>query len=236
MFYRNIEYYRICRTWDYKKNEIQRYVRVGDTAKERKASLIEAKLIDELLQQQQVVCKSLKVNNGELYFQASGKIVGINRVFYKNSKPPFNFLHEFSVRFNPKRINTNSKKPIRCTSVGIDYHGLKTAYEIAVEKMAMFAEIEHNKPLIDLMLTSFKYYSFDPSLKINQKYVNSKGKYDPNEKMLDSRLHIDFNEVAEKTGIATLNKIEKNLLKELQEYQAKNPTDKKNQSENIDQW
>lgn len=227
MFYKEIEYYRICRTWDRNNVQIQRYVRVGRTAKEKKQSLLEAKAIDETLRQRQISDRLLKINNGEAYFHDTGKVVGINRVFYNHRGRD---SHLFTIRANPG----NGKK-IRYSSVSIDSHGLKTAYELAVKKYTEFVGIEHNKPLVKLMLDSFKYYSHDPTLKKNQKYMDGRGKIDPTPP-LEERLRIDFLETEEKMGISTANKIEKNLLKELEDYQRKNPSPAKHQKRTLKKW
>ena len=234
MFYKKIEYYRICRTWDRKRIEVQRYVRIGRTAKEKKQSLLEAQAIDETLKQRQISDRLLKGHNGELYFHDTGKVVGINRVFQKYSGSDRD-EHKFTIRFNPKLINKKSEKPIRMSSVSIDKHGLRSAYELAVQKLAKFADIEDNKPLIKLMLESFKYYSFDPTLKKNQNKVDGRGKRDDSPP-LEKRLKIDFQETAERLGIATTNKIEKNLLKELEEYQRKNPSPAQHQKRTLKKW
>jgi len=113
MFYKNIKYYKITRTWDYKNIEMQKYVRFGETVKQQRAALKEAHMIDKILCDQQTADRMLKVNNGEIYFQSSGKVVGINRVSSNLYKPPYSELHLFTVRFNPKRINKKSKNKIR---------------------------------------------------------------------------------------------------------------------------
>jgi len=97
------------------------------------------------------------------------------------------------------------------------------AYKIAVDRLIQYADISHNKPLVNLMRDSLQYYSYDPTLKSSQKHVNFSGKFDPNEKILDERLRINFNEVNKKISNISENLIEKNLLNEIEEYCRNNP-------------
>ena len=111
MFCGNIEYFRITRTWDYKKTEIQKYVRIfthklkPKRDKLRSEALAIANLIDESLAQRQISSRILKQNNGEIYFHPTGKIVGINRVAHvrtRNDTGSMTDVHEFAVRYNKR--------------------------------------------------------------------------------------------------------------------------------------
>lgn len=222
MFYKNIEYYRITRTWDYKKIQAQRYVRVGRTQKQKRESLLEAKAIDTTLRDRQIADRLLKKNNGEIYFHPTGKIVGIYRVAHIITKATgyIRDVHQFDIRFNKR----NGKSP-RYGCVSIHMHGLERAYELAVKKYAAYADIDHNKPLMKLLMDSFKYYQNDPTLKNHNFEYDGRGKHDPLP-ALEQRLRIDFEVTNEKMGVSTASKIEKNLLKEIEDYQRKNPLTK----------
>lgn len=228
-----IDYFRITRTWNHKEVEIQRYVRIGDIEKQ---SFLEAQIIDDALKTRQDAARSLRNNNGEVYFHDTGKVVGINRVFQTKHRGRYNDEHMYTVRFNPRIINPRSNKPIRYSSVSIDKHGIDYGYELAVKKLIIFAGMEHNKALKKLMLNSLKYYKhYDPTLKIHQFNVDGRGKID-NTPALETRLKIDFQESAEKFGVSDMGKIESNLLADLEEYQRKNPVPKKHQNRNISNW
>ncbi len=235
MFYKNIEYYRICRTWDNRKIKIQRYVRIGETEKQKKQSELEALAIDNALQERQKAHRALIQNNGEIYFHDTGKVIGINRVCHITNRRGGRENHIYDVRFNPKRINPRSNQPIRSTTVSIDRYGLLGGYELAILKLAQFAGIRNNGQLLKLMLKSFKYYSFDPTKNIKNFTYDGRGKIDPISP-LETRLRIDFDESGKKLGLSNVSKIEKNLLAELEDYQRKNPVPKKHQQSNISNW
>lgn len=201
------EYFRITRTWNDRKTKIQRYVRIKNN---RRKAYQEAQKIDDMLAERQAAARELKRINGQMFFHATGKVVGINRVFNSNGKYPPKKEHIFSIRYNPRK-----GKPIRYSTVNIDTHGLRRAYELAIDKLCEFASIPDKSPLKRLMLDSLKYYSFDPTLKINQ------GKRDPIQN-LEQRLKIDFDERGQSFGLGDLSKIENNLKNEIEQHKNKN--------------
>lgn len=229
MFFKQIEYFRITRTWDYRKTKIQEYVRIrthknkSKNTKLREKAKLEAQAIDDALKQRQINDRLIKQINGESFFHPTGKIVGINRVSHfrtRRDSGQVTDVHEFAVRYNKR----NGKHP-RTGSISIHMHGLERAYELAVNKFAVLAGIDHNKPLIKLMMDSFKYYQNDPTLKNHGFDYDGRGKRD-NLPVLEQRLKIDFEESGKKLGVKITSKIEKNLLKELEDYQRKNPLTK----------
>lgn len=234
VFYENIEYFRITRTWDFKKTEIQEYVRIkkgrtkSKTEENRRESFLEAQSIDLSLSERQRISALLKEHNGEKYFHPTGKIIGINRVF-RTTKNYMSDEHIFTIRFNKR----NGTSP-RSTQRSIKHHGLEYAFELSVKVLCEFAAIK-NPPLIKLMMDSFKYYQNDPTLKNHNFQIDGRGKIDVLP-MLEQRLKIDYEESGKKLGVGSANRIKDNLLDELKKYQLDNPSPEKHKSKSLGQW
>jgi len=153
------DYYRITRTWDHTKIEMQRYVKIGNTEKKAKDAYQAAQKIDQQLSQAQQAYHHQQKINGAIYFRANGQIVGISRLYSKTGKTNPEYEHIFKIRYNP-----NNGLPIRFTSINIDANGLLTAYQRAIDTYCDFAKIDPQSELKKLLLKSLKYYQFDPSL------------------------------------------------------------------------
>lgn len=196
MFYREIEYFRITRTWDQKKTQIQKYVRI-QTAKHnaaakklRREAFELAKFVDDGLAQQQIANQLLRENNAAIRFHPTGKIVGVNRVFHiKTRRGRLEEVHEFSVRVRPKK----GAAP-RYAHVSIFFHGLREAFDIAIEKYCIHAGLLHNKPLVNLLKKSFRFYQNDPTRNDQGFTYNGRGRVD-NLPVLDEPICLDLKEV-----------------------------------------
>lgn len=231
MHYKKIEYFRITRTWEYKKVAIQQYVRIkthknrDKNTKLREAAFQEAVGIDKLLRGRQKANYLSHQNDGQIYFHPTGKIVGINRIFchrtraLESGEPVIYEVHDFTVRYN------NLKGIIKNTSVSIFKYGLDEAYELAVEKFLYFIKESNNKPLHKLMLKSIAYYQNDPTLENHKFAYDGRGKIDVLP-LLSERIKLTFD--TEKSGqlnrkplentAYVLETIEKSLKKEIADF------------------
>ena len=142
------EYYRVTKAWDGK--ETQKYVRIG---RNKEKALRMAKALEESLGQRQAASKQRKKLQGEGIIHTDGRVVGLQLVNRTRAgRKPW---QEFKFRVK------EPDKPAKFKTVSVTAHGLKKAFQLAIERICELRDVPLNSELHKRMLGSYEQYLLD---------------------------------------------------------------------------
>lgn len=142
------EYYRVTKAWDGK--ETQKYVRIG---RNKEKALKLAKALEESLGQRQAASRQRKKLQGEGIIHTDGRVVGLQLVNRTRAgRKPW---QEFKIRVK------EPGKAAKFKTVSVTAHGLRKAFELAVERICTLRDIPLHSELHARMLDSYSEYIID---------------------------------------------------------------------------
>lgn len=199
------EYYRVTKAWDGK--ETQKYVRIG---RNKEKALRMARALEESLGQRQAASKQRKKLQGEGVIHEDGRIVGLQLVNRTRAgRKPW---QEFKIRVK------EPDKPAKFKTVSVSAHGLKKAFQLAVERICDLRDVSLGSELHQRMLESYEQYVLD-AVAIQANLVEQEVP------LQDARQLRSVGGESDVTGKATdreSNAFEKGVMAAVNEYQKNN--------------
>ena len=147
--YGELPYYRVYRSWGGK--EYQEYVRIKGS---KKAAYTKAKEIDERLAKEQLEYAISQSRTPGYHVRSDGSIRGLRRILVnREGRAP--------VEVFELRINVPWEKRVKRTTISIPVHGLEKGFEMAVDKICEWYELDQNSEVRQALMKQAAHYLQD---------------------------------------------------------------------------
>lgn len=144
--YGGLEYFRVYRSWA--GQEFQEYVRIGEN---REQARKEAEQIERALEQKYQKHVRDQVAQQDYHVREDSSIKGLRRVLVERANRAPADVFEL-------RVNVPWHNKVKRTTISISTHGFEKAFELAIDKVCDWYELDTSSGAANAMYASSLYY------------------------------------------------------------------------------